>query len=452
MSRSTRWTTVLFLLPTLLLPSEGISQANSPAGAVPPELLRARRARLLEALGGSPAIITSAQERSEGEHPQDSFYRESNNFLYLTGMEAPGGWLVVNGGGVGEIVLYLPPRTPRTDRWTGRPRLGPEPEARPLTGIEEVRPKGSLESDLIRWFSPAYEKTEGNRGTLYLALGDLRHRSVLDSVLMGADLGLEDGSSVMSKLRLVKDSDEIRRLKRAAEITMEAHREVWRVARPGLAEYELEAALEYVFHAQGAERVGFPSVVGSGPNGMVLHYDENRRVLEEGELVVVDIGAEFGYYSADITRTFPTNGTFSPRQKALYDLVLGARNTALGMVRPGVTLPELDLAARMYFRENSGDLCGEESCLRFFAHRLSHWLGMDVHDGGDSSVPLVSGMVLTIAPGIYLLEEGMSVRIEDDVLVTAGGYEVLTEDLPRTTEEIEAAMEESPRWVRPAGG
>jgi len=154
----------------------------------------------------------------------------------------------------------------------------------------------------------------------------------------------------------------------------------------------------------------------------------------------VDIGAEYGYYSADVTRTYPVSGRFTPRQRALYELVLGAQEAAIRAVRPGVTIRELTQIARAYMRENSGDLCGGASCERYFVHGLSHWLGMDVHDVGDIGTPLAPGMVLTIEPGIYIPEESIGIRIEDDVLVTAEGAEVLSADAPRTPDEVERAM------------
>jgi Xaa-Pro aminopeptidase len=444
-----RVVTILGILVLALLPPvQGVAQPGSPAGPVPPEVLQARRTRFVEALKGVPAIVTSSRLRDmDGEYPQDSDYRESNDFFYLTGIEAPGGWLVVNGGGEAKVVLFLPPRSPEMERWTG-PKLGPGFEARSQTGLEDVRSLEMLGGALEAWFGRG---AEGRGGPLYLSLGDPKHGLALDSLLGRPGIEALDAGVVLGELRLVKDEEELRRLRRAMDITMEAHREVWRVAKPGLAEYQLEATLEYVFRAQGAERVGFPSIVGSGPNSTVLHYDRNRRVLLDGDLVVVDIGAEFGYLTADITRTFPAGGTFTPRQKALYDLVLGARDAAVAAVRPGITTSDLGRVAQVYFREHSGDLCGQESCLRFFIHGLSHWLGMDVHDVGGRSTPLAPGMVLTIEPGLYLPDEGVGIRIEDDVLVTETGCEVLTVALPRTTAEIEAAMEEVPRWVVPPG-
>jgi Xaa-Pro aminopeptidase len=226
-------------------------------------------------------------------------------------------------------------------------------------------------------------------------------------------------------------------------------REGWRVLEPGMHEYELEAVVEFGFRREGAERVGFPSIVGSGPNSTVLHYDKSRREMETGDLVVMDVGAEFGYYSADITRTVPVGGTFTPRQRALYELVLGAQEAALAKVRPGTTLGELTRVARDYMDRHAGALCGGDPCSRYFVHGLGHWLGMDVHDVGDYGTPLAEGMVITIEPGVYLPEEEIGIRIEDDVLVTSDGYELLSGMLPRHPDAVEAAMAESPRQLRP---
>jgi Xaa-Pro aminopeptidase len=207
-------------------------------------------------------------------------------------------------------------------------------------------------------------------------------------------------------------------------------------------EYELEAALEAGFRRNGADRLGYPSIVGSGPNSTTLHYDVNRRKTENGDLVVIDAAAEWGQYTADVTRTFPVNGKFTPRQKAIYDLVLGAQQAAFDALRPGITMRELDVIARKYMRDHSGNLCGERTCddREFFNHGLGHPIGMDVHDVGIGR-PLEPGMVVTLEPGIYIQAEKLGVRIEDDVLVTAKGGEWLSAGAPRTTEAIERVMQ-----------
>jgi Xaa-Pro aminopeptidase len=242
-------------------------------------------------------------------------------------------------------------------------------------------------------------------------------------------------------MRAVKDADEIARLRRAVDISVAGHIAAMRAARPGMYEYELEAALEAGFRRNGADRLGYPSIVGSGPNTTTLHYDVNRRRTENGDLVVIDAAAEWGQYTADVTRTFPVNGKFTPRQKAIYDLVLAAQQAAFDAVRPGITLRELDGIARRYMHDHSGTLCGERTCddREYFNHGLGHPIGMDVHDVGISR-PLEPGMVITLEPGIYLQAEKLGVRIEDDVLVTAKGGEWLSAGAPRTTDGIERVM------------
>src|SRR6267143_830451 len=231
-------------------------------------------------------------------------------------------------------------------------------------------------------------------------------------------------------------------LRRAVDISVAGHIAAMRAARPGMYEYELEAALEDGFRRNGADRLGYPSIVGSGPNSTTLHYDVNRRKTENGDLVVIDAAAEWGQYTADVTRTFPVNGKFTPRQKAIYDLVLGAQQAAFDAVRPGITMRELDGIARRYMHDHSGNLCGPLTCddREFFNHGLGHPIGMDVHDVGISR-PLEPGMVVTLEPGIYIQSEKLGVRIEDDVLVTAKGGEWLSAGAPRTAEAIERVMQ-----------
>ena len=278
-------------------------------------------------------------------------------------------------------------------------------------------------------------------GRLYLKLGE---RAASDSFLrelaLGSGAGATDLRPELGALRVIKDEDELRRLRRAIDISTAGHLAAMRVARPGAWEYELEAAAEGTFRRLGAERLGYPSIVGAGFNGTTLHYDKSRGQLAGGDLVVMDMGAEFGYYSADVTRTIPATGTFTTRQRAIYDLVLATQQVAIDSVRPGITMSRLGQIAREFMRSNSGDLCQPGTCDRFFIHGLGHWIGMDVHDVGDYAQALAPGMVLTVEPGIYIPEEKLGVRIEDDVLVTATGHELLSRGAPRKAEEVEQAM------------
>jgi Xaa-Pro aminopeptidase len=429
----------LTLLALLLLPAALAAQAGSPAGPVPVANLQARRAALMARMGSGIAILRSADARSiEGDYPQDSDYREDNDFFYLTGIEEPGSWLVLIARDTApdEAILYLEPRNPQSEQWTGR-KLGPGDEAKAITGITEMHSADSAEM-LIR-----QQMFRGRAGTLYLKRGAKQGE---DEFLRGLIFGRGAGHTVkdlrpeLAALRQVKDADEIRRLRGAINATIEAHRESAANLKPTMWEYQLEAIIEAAFRRNGAERVGFPSIVGSGPNSVTLHYDKSRRQMLANELVVVDIGAEWGYHSADVTRTYPVSGKFSQRQLAIYNLVLATQQAAIDSVRPGITMQRLGSIAREYMKANSGTICGTGSdCTKYFIHGLSHWLGMDVHDVGVN-VPLAAGMVLTVEPGIYIPEENLGVRIEDDILVTATGHENLSEGAPRAAAEIERAM------------
>ena len=404
--------------------------------AVDTAVVAARRRVLLRRLGRATVLIPAAHERNiEVEFVQDNDFRQDNTFFYLTQLETQDAWLLMTARGPDsvETVLFLPARTPSRERWTGL-RLGPDSVAVRLSGIKTVLPIDSLENRLLRarFAGPRPIYTVINSKTK----GDSR---ISELVFSGADV--RNVLPIVDSMRYVKDADEVARLRRAVDISVAGHVAAMRAARPGMHEYEIEAALEEGFRSNGADRLGYPSIVGSGPNSTTLHYDVNRRRTENGDLIVIDAAAEWGQYTADVTRTFPVNGKFTPRQKAIYDLVLGAQQAAFDSVRPGVTLFQLDAIARRYMREHSGTLCGDKTCddREFFNHGLGHPIGMDVHDVGFGR-PLEVGAVFTLEPGIYIQAENLGVRIEDDVLVTAKGGEWLSAGAPRTTEAIERVM------------
>ena len=434
--------------PLVALDAQSAATPASPVGAyrLVPELpgmgrpvdtaaTATRRRALLRRIGRGAVVLPAARERNiERDYVQDNDFRQDNTFFYFTQLETEGAWLVMTARGPDslETVLFLPARLPGQERWTGL-RLGPDSSAVQLSGIAKVLPTDSLDSRLTRLrFSNA---------PVYLPLRPSARdeRRINDIVFSGADV--RNVLPLVDSMRVVKDADEIGRLRHAIDISVAGHVAAMRSARPGMYEYELEAALEAGFRSNGADRLGYPSIVGSGPNSTTLHYDVNRRRTESGDLVLIDAGAEWGQYTADVTRTFPVNGKFTPRQKAIYDLVLGAQQAAFDSVRPGITLWQLDAIARRYMREHSGTLCGEKTCddREYFNHGLGHPIGMDVHDVGFGR-PLEPGMVLTLEPGIYLQAERLGVRIEDDVLVTAAGGEWLSAGAPRTTDAIERLM------------
>lgn len=400
----------------------------------------ARRHALAERIGRGVVLVPAAHERNlETEYLQDNDFRQHNTFFYLTELETQDAWLLMTAQGPesSEVVLFLPPRTPGQERWTGV-RLGPDSVAARLSGIATVLPVDSLERRLqlarFRVHGPVYvpldetTRDEKRIADITFGHGDVRNlRPIVDS------------------MRLVKDADELARLRKAVDISVAGHLAAMRAARPGMYEYQIEAAFEGRVRSEGADRLGYPSIVGSGPNTTTLHYDTNRRQTRDGDLVVVDAAAEYGQYTADVTRTWPVNGQFTPRQKAIYDLVLASQQAAFAAVRPGIQFSELDRIAREYMKAHSGDLCGAppQTCEAYFIHGLGHWIGMDVHDVGGYATPLAPGMVLTLEPGIYLPQESLGVRIEDDVLVTPTGGEWLSAGAPRTTAEIEKVMRDS---------
>ncbi len=439
--------TALFMSLPVQLMAQTMSPPPAPIGELPGagrpvavEAHAARRLALLERIGTGVVLIRAASQRDvEREVLQDNDFRQDDYYFYLTGIEAPDSWLVLTADGSNRsATLYLPKRNPARERWTGK-KLGPGEDAARLTGIEDVRP---LDPD--NFATTVRELISKSPGPVYA-------NWIGDGSSVGSG-GLLNAMPIIDSMRLVKDSAELAALRRAISITAEAHRAAMTAAQPGMYEYQLEATIEYTFRNSGADRVGFPSIVGSGPNSTVLHYDVNRRQIEDGDLVVMDIGAEFGQYTADVTRTIPISGRFSERQRAVYNLVLAAQQAAIESVRPGVTLRDVSQVARRYISQHSGDLCGSEDCNRYFIHGLSHWLGMRVHDVGDYSTPLEPGMVFTVEPGIYIPEENLGVRIEDDVLVTPDGHEILSDGAPRSVEDIENLMQPGGRLKTDGSG
>ena len=262
-------------------------------------------------------------------------------------------------------------------------------------------------------------------------------------------------------MRLLKATEELEAMRRAVRISEEAHIEAMKITRPGMREYEVEAAMLSVFRRHGSQRPAYGPIVGSGPNATVLHYRANDRLMQDGEMLLIDAGAEFDYYASDITRTFPVNGRFSPAQREVYEVVLRAQLECIAAIKPGVTLPSLQEIAVRCITEGLvelgvvagpvDDAIKQEAYVPYYMHRVSHYLGMDVHDvgayfHGGKPNPLQPGAVITVEPGIYIANDaevpeqyrGVGVRIEDDVLVTDDASEVLSDGVPKTIDEIEA--------------
>jgi Xaa-Pro aminopeptidase len=415
---------------------------------VPVDAVRARRQTAMSRLGGGVLLVPAATIMDAGSVViQDNDFRQDDSFFYLTGLETEGAWLLVSAradGGIDET-LFLPRRVPSQEVWTGK-RLGPGERAAELTGIADVR---ELHGDSLTAAVLSALRNAG--GALHLvargAIADRPERTRWEA----AWPDVRDATAALAGMRVVKDDVELAAMRRSIVITTEAQRAAMRAIRPDMAEYEIEAVIEYTFRRHGADRVAFPSIVGSGPNSTTLHYDVNRRTMRAGDLVVMDIGAEYAQYAADVTRTVPVSGVFTPRQRAVYELVLATQQAAIDAVRPGITRADLSRIARRYMAEHSAGVCPGDDCTRYFIHGLTHWLGMRVHDVGGR-VPLVPGMVFTIEPGIYIPEEEIGIRIEDDILVTPEGAEVLSSGAPRSVEDIEALMRSGRNGQENGGG
>lgn len=407
----------------------------------------------------SVAIIASAREavRSNDTHYR---FRQDSDFYYLTGFDEPEAIAVISPDAEKPYTLFVRPRDPERETWDG-PRAGVE------GAIERYGADAAFPIDEFR--AKLDEIIQGKR-TLYYRFGT-RHeldQMIIEAIARMRALGrrgivpprtITDTGAILHEMRLIKSEAEIALIERAADITAEAHREAMRAARPGMHEYEVEALIEYVFRRHGAT-AAYTSIVGSGENATVLHYSANNAVIREGDLLLIDAGAEYQGYAADITRTFPVSGRFSRPQRELYEVVLETQKACIAMIRPGVSMDELHNRSVELLTEGLvrlGLLQGAPSKLiedgdykKFYMHRLGHYLGMDVHDVGlyyvdGQSRKLEPGMVITIEPGLYVARtqevnedyRGIGVRIEDDVLVTAEGHRVLTAGVPKEIEEIE---------------
>ena len=399
-----------------------------PAKPFAPEVFKARRAKLLKALGGGVAVL-----HARGEEDADGF-RQDADFYYLTGINEAGAVLVLAPGErTYKEMLFLAPRDPDSERWAGvRPSIGDS--LRQATGIERILRSSGLQSSLLRLAQgggPLH--MIGNPGSLDgPPAPEMELYGKLTARLPG--LAIKDRTDLLPALRSVKEPRELERIEKAIESTVAAHRVAARAIRPGVEENWIAGLIDLEFKRGGAVRPAFPAIVGSGKNSTILHYPEHSETIEAGSLIVVDIGSDYGRYAADITRTYPADGKFTPEQRRVYEVVLRAQQACIEMIKPGVYFEDLQRKAEEIIRA-----AGYRD---YFIHGLGHFLGLDVHDAGLYRKPLQAGMVLTVEPGVYIPEKSLGVRIEDDVLVTATGYRLLTSVLPRDPDAIEAMMRE----------
>jgi Xaa-Pro aminopeptidase len=423
-----------------------------------------RRQRLAEAIGAGVAVVPTAPERLRNRDTHFP-YRFDSHFYYLSGFAEPEAALVLTAQG--KSILFCRERSEEREIWDGF-RYGP-PAARERFAFDEAYPIAALDEKMIELLE--------NQPALHYPVGadpewDARVMRWLNAVRAKGRAGImapdrvQDVRALIDNMRLIKDAQELAVMRRAARIASAAHRRAMQATRPGRHEYEIEAELLHEFRRSGAQFPAYSPIVAGGPNACVLHYVFNDAPLRDGELLLIDAGCELDGYASDITRTFPVGGRFSPGQREVYEVVLAAQKAAMDKVRPGSAWNEPHEAAVRVLAQGMLDLkllsgsldevLEKETYKRFYMHRTGHWLGLDVHDAGEYKRQgnwraLAPGMALTVEPGLYIRAEddiperlrNIGIRIEDDVLVSDAGAEVLTAEAPKTLADVEALMRDA---------
>jgi len=425
-----------------------------------------RRKHLMEMMGENAVAILPAAPMRIRNRDVEYAYRPDSDFYYLSGFPEPEAVAVlIPGREHGEYILFCRERDPKTETWTGR-MAGQEgavenygaDDSFPIEDIDDILP-GMLENKQRVYYTMGTHPDFDQR--LIGWVNRLRKQSRAGIHTPGEFVSLDH---LLHDMRLIKSNHEIKAMRTAAQISCEAHRVAMQMCKPGMYEYQIEGAILNSFAQQGTRESAYSSIVGGGANGCVLHYTENKDKLKANDLLLIDAGAEYDYYASDISRTFPVNGKFSKAQRAIYEIVLDAQLAAIEKVQPGNHWNEPHEVAVDVITDGLiklGLLSGskkkaikEESYKKFYMHRTGHWLGMDVHDVGDYKIDdewrvFEPGMTLTVEPGLYISDQhsdidkkwhNIGIRIEDDVLVTNTGHEVLTDGIEKQPDDIEAIM------------
>jgi len=443
----------LFLVTLLLACSAPPLGAQQRRQREPNAAYAERRAKLASSID-APIVLLGYTGREE--ESQNYIFAQEENFYYLTGHneeEAAVILLPPDGSkakkdtleGPREI-LFLPPKDPRKEKWNGVRMSPSDPGIESRTGFASVKPMPELRATVER-LARAYS-------TFYTILpyqkemgGYPHEKETADWLKLAApEAAIKDIRSSLTELRLIKSPTELALLRQAIDLSVDAQLEAMKMMSPGLWEYQIAAKMVETHGMGGSEAEAYAPIVGAGPNSTALHYDKLSRKIEDGDIVVLDVGAQYSGYAADITRTLPANGRFSPRQREIYEIVLGAQEAAMRAIKPGMDMcakgdKSVYKTAYDYINSHGKDQHGKPLG-RYFIHGLGHSIGLDVHDPGSLCRPFTPGMVVTVEPGIYIPEENLGVRIEDDVLVTDAGYELLSHKLPRGVDEIEKIMAE----------
>jgi Xaa-Pro aminopeptidase len=422
----------------------------------------ARRQQLMERIGPRAVAIIGGKKLSVRNSDVEHRFRQTSDLWYLTGFTEPEALAVLAPGRAEKFTLFVRPRDPERETWNGR-RAGID-GARTRFGADQSFPVEQMGAELVKLCDGAEEilYVPGDDDELdHLVLSTMSQLRHAERRGMRAPRRIGDLRWTLHELRLIKDADALGKMRRAGEVTRDAHTAAMRAARDGVKEYEIEALLDYTFRKNGGHP-GYGTIVGGGVNATILHYVDNAEPLKKGELLLVDAGCEVDGFTADVTRTYPIGARFSPAQRRCYELVLAVEKACVAAVKPGNSIDAIhEQAVELLTRGmiDLGLLAGDVGTLidkgaykRFYMHRTSHWLGMDVHDVGiyapdGKSRPLQPGMVLTVEPGLYIADDasdvaaeyrGIGIRVEDDILVTADGHENLTISIPKEVSDLEA--------------
>jgi Xaa-Pro aminopeptidase len=387
------------------------------------DTFKARRQALLDSLGDGTAVLYSQGESGE------TGYRADANFWYLTGSDEPGAILILSPHEYDKETLLLSPRDTEAERWTGiRPSLSES--LRVTWGFDRIARTGRLGGSVLANMKhePTLHLISSLAGPNEDVPADLEFYHKITARVPG--VSIKNSSRIIESMRMVKSDEEIAAIEKAIAVTHQGITELLGSVKPGVTEFQLDGILEVSFKEQGAQHMAFEPIVGAGEQTTILHYEKRNQPVRAGQLLLLDVGAEWDRYAADISRTIPVDGRFTPEQARIYDIVLDAQNAAINAIKPGITVREVHEIAR--------DVIRRSGYVDDFIHSTSHHLGLDVHDVADYGKPLAPGMVITVEPGIYLPDVEIGVRIEDDVLVTATGHRVLSEFIPRARAAVEA--------------
>jgi len=403
----------------------------------------ARREAVAKKAGGVVVLMAPLESYDAAYH-----FRQDDNFYYLSGITVPGAALLIAPASESQAyteVLFLPPRNLRLEKYTGQQLGADNPDAAKITGFDRVDESSKLSEEVNKALAnrrPAVvytiTETHGSTPPDDDMQAFLRHSNSL--------LVFQDVAPLLSSLRTAKDAGEVALIKKAVDASAAAHIAAMKAMKANLKEYEISALMQYEWDRRGCERSAYSPIVGSGHNSTVLHYSDNINTMNAGAVVVIDAAAECSMYAADITRTLPVNGHFTPRQREIYDIVLGAQEAAMAAFRSGKSMlagdseDSLNRVAREYIKTHGKDLHGQPLD-QYFIHGLGHYIGLNVHDPGDYRVALGPGVAFTIEPGIYIPEENIGVRIEDDYVVDADGKLIkMSAAVPSKAEDVEKTM------------